>query len=225
MQTVFMVEDDDDIREMVLYALGSSGFLAEGFAEAGPFYDRLDTAMPDLVILDIMLPGASGTDILKTLRAGRKTAALPVIMLTAKGAEYDRIHGLDLGADDYITKPFSVMEVIARVRAVLRRSEAPAGTAAEVKTGDIVINTEKRTVTAAGEKCELTYKEFELLYYLMMNAGIVLTRDQLLDALWGYEYDGESRTVDMHVRSLRQKLGPAGQQIKTVRNIGYKIEE
>jgi two-component system alkaline phosphatase synthesis response regulator PhoP len=219
-----VVEDDDNIRDMVIYAMSSAGFEALGFADAGSFFAQTKTELPSLVLLDIMLPGDDGISILKKLRASNHTAKLPVIMLTAKGSELDRIKGLDLGADDYITKPFSVMEVIARVRAVLRRSE-PAekdDTQEKMEIGGVVLDAPRRAVLAGGREATLTYKEFELLRYLMMNEGIVLSRERLLDQVWGIDYGGESRTVDMHVKSLRQKLGEAGDIIKTVRNVGYK---
>ena len=224
MQKIFIVEDDDNIREMVLYALSSAGFEAEGFADGEAFWASTEKAIPSLLLLDIMLPGEDGIVLLKRLKQSLWHKTLPVIMLTAKGSEYDRIKGLDLGADDYITKPFSVLEVISRVRAVLRRcGTAKSNPALEI--GKISLNAEKRSVLAGGEEIQLTYKEFELLHYLMVNQGLVLTRDKLLEELWGFDFGGESRTVDMHIRSLRQKLGDCGAVIKTVRNVGYKIEE
>jgi two-component system alkaline phosphatase synthesis response regulator PhoP len=209
---------------MVIYAMSSASFEALGFADGGSFFARTRTALPSLVLLDIMLPGDDGLSILKKLKASNLTAKLPVIMLTAKGSEHDRIKGLDLGADDYITKPFSVMEVIDRVRAVLRRSESEGKghSSGEMEISGIVLDSPRRTVRAEGMEVTLTYKEFELLHYLMMNEGIVLSRERLLDQVWGVDYCGESRTVDMHVKSLRQKLGASGAVIKTVRNVGYK---
>ena len=226
MQKIFIVEDDDNIRDMVLYALSSADFAAEGFADGKSFWRSLEQTSPALLLLDIMLPGEDGITILKQLRQSPRYKSLPVIMLTAKGAEYDRIKGLDLGADDYITKPFSVLEVISRVRAVLRRCaniENPANNPT-LASGEISLNVNKRSVLAGGKETELTYKEFELLHYLMVNEGIVLTRNKLLEEVWGFDYNGESRTVDMHIRSLRQKLGDSSDVIKTVRNVGYKIE-
>jgi two-component system alkaline phosphatase synthesis response regulator PhoP len=219
-----VVEDDDNIRELVSYALTSAGFEALGFADGERFFAQTKTELPSLVLLDIMLPGDDGISILKRLKASDKTGRIPVIMLTAKSAEHDRIRGLDLGADDYITKPFSVMEAIARVRAVLRRSEAgeKKKTAEALEIAPVLLDIRKRTVRAEGRDVTLTYKEFELLHYLMMNEDIVLSRERLLDQVWGVDYCGESRTVDMHVKSLRQKLGEAGGIIKTVRNVGYK---
>jgi len=225
MQTtcIYAVEDDDNIREMLLYALSSSGFQARGFTDGGALFAAVAELAPDLILLDIMLPGDDGIVILKKMKSSRKTAKIPVIMLTAKGAEHDRIKGLDLGADDYIAKPFSVMEVLARVRAVLRRS-APTEPANELRIGALSLHTEKRQVLADGGEIVLTYKEFELLAALMRGAGIVLSRDQLLERVWGYDRTVESRTVDMHIRTLRQKLGGHSALIKTVRNVGYKIE-
>lgn len=219
-----MVEDDDNIRDMVIYAMSSASFEALGFAEGASFFAQTKTALPSLVLLDIMLPGDDGISILKKLRASSRTTKLPVIMLTAKGSEHDRIKGLDLGADDYITKPFSVMEVIARVRAVLRRSarDEKDMSSGEIEISGIVLDGPRRAVRAGDREVALTYKEFELLHYLMINEGIVLSRERLLDQVWGVDYRGESRTVDMHVKSLRQKLGASGAVIKTVRNVGYK---
>ena len=223
MQKICIVEDDDNIRDMVLYALSSAGFEAEGFADGESFWDSIEQTVPSLLLLDIMLPGEDGIAILKRLKQSPKYKALSVIMLTAKGTEYDRIKGLDLGADDYITKPFSVLEVISRVRAVLRRcGNAKSNSTLEI--GKILLDANKRSVLYGGKEAELTYKEFELLHYLMVNDGIVLTRDKLLLEVWGFDYNGESRTVDMHIRSLRQKLGDCSDAIKTVRNVGYKIE-
>jgi two-component system alkaline phosphatase synthesis response regulator PhoP len=223
MQKIFIIEDDDNIREMVLYALSGAGFEAEGFPSGEAFFARLLKDTPSLVLLDIMLPGEDGISILKKLKQAEKTKRVPVIMLTAKGAEIDRIKGLDLGADDYITKPFSVMETIARVKAVLRRCESDVDKSGEIKAGARTLQRDTRLVFAGDTEITLTYTEFELLYYLMKNEGIVLTRDTLLKQVWGFDYTGESRTVDMHIKSLRKKMGDAGGIIKTVRNVGYKI--
>ena len=223
MQKVFIAEDDDNIREMIVYALQSAGFEAVGFADGEALLALLQKEAPALILLDIMLPGEQGLSILKKLKQASKFKSIPVIMLTAKGAEYDRIKGLDLGADDYITKPFSVLEVISRIKAVLRRCESAAAAPAALEIGDITLHSDKRAVFARGIEVALTYKEFELLNYLMVNEDIVLTREKLLSGVWGYDYSGESRTVDMHIKSLRQKLGDAGDIIKTVRNVGYKI--
>jgi two-component system alkaline phosphatase synthesis response regulator PhoP len=222
---IFIVEDDDNIREIVSYALSSGGFQTEGFSDGRSFFGHLAGEHPSLVILDIMLPGDDGMMILKKLRRSETTKSIPVIMLTAKGSEFDRINGLDSGADDYITKPFSVLEVISRVKAVLRRCESESGTPSELRVGDIVLNDDRHKVTSSGENIVLTNKEYQLLRFLMLNEGIVLTRAKLLDSVWGFDYNGESRTIDMHIKSLRQKLKGSGDAIKTVRNVGYKIEE
>ncbi|MDR3088471.1 MAG: response regulator transcription factor [Desulfobulbaceae bacterium] len=220
---IYAVEDDDNIREMLIYALSSAGFQARGFAEGGALFPALEQLAPALILLDIMLPGADGIAILRKLKAADKTAPIPVIMLTAKSAEYDRIQGLDLGADDYISKPFSIMEVIARVRAVLRRTQPEERD--ELRCGGLRLCGDRRAVQADGAAIALTFREFELLAALMRGQGRVLSRDQLLEHVWGYDREVESRTVDMHIRSLRQKLGGCGVLIKTVRNVGYKIEE
>ncbi|MDR0963366.1 MAG: response regulator transcription factor [Clostridium sp.] len=225
MQRIDIVEDDDNIRELVAYALSQAGFDVEGYTENTTFESALREHTPDLILLDIMLPGKDGIEILRNIRQSAKTAKIPVIMMTAKGAEYDRIKGLDLGADDYMTKPFSVMELVARVKAVLRRTSNDTIASAEFHIGGLSVSNEKRMVTVNGEEIALTYKEFELLLFLCHNAGIVLTRDRILNTVWGYDYDGENRTVDMHIKTLRQKLGESGNYIKTVRNVGYKIEE
>lgn len=220
---VYIVEDDDSIRDMLLYMLSSAGFEVKGFVDSKAFYTGLRNGNPSLVLLDIMLPGEDGISILKKLRDKGTKNPVPVIMLTAKGSELDRIKGLDLGADDYITKPFSVMEVISRVKAVLRRSESREEKPSEIKTGNITLQNDRRIVLTGDQEINLTYKEFELLHYMMVNEGIVLSRDRLLDRVWGFDYSGESRTVDMHIKSLRHKLGKNGNTIKTVRNVGYKI--
>ncbi|MDR1070942.1 MAG: response regulator transcription factor [Gracilibacteraceae bacterium] len=224
MQPIYIVEDDDNLRELLCYALENAGFAVEGFPRAEEFYRRLKNGAPRLILLDIMLPGEDGLSILAALRRLEATKNLPVILLTAKGAEYDRIKGLDLGADDYVTKPFSVMELVARVRAVLRR--APETERGDIVTGGaLTLSAERHTVLADGEAVALTNKEFALLECLLRNAGLALTRDTLMERVWGFDFEGESRTVDMHIRSLRQKLGKAGEAIKTVRGIGYKLEE
>ena len=225
MQKIFVLEDDDNIREMLVYALEAADFSVTGCSDGEAFRHELEKDKADLLLLDIMLPGEDGLSILKWLKQSSKTKALPVIMLTAKGSEYDRVRGLDLGADDYITKPFSILEVLSRVRAVLRRCGGEKDAAhAAITIGDCSLNTGKRTVFVRGESVLLTYKEFELLHYFMLNEGIVLTRDCLLEKVWGFDYNGESRTVDVHIKSLRQKLGVGGLIIKTVRNVGYKLE-
>ena len=220
---IFCVEDDDGIRELMIYALGSAGFSAKGFADGVSFFSALEEEIPELVLLDIMLPGEDGISILKRLRGGELAAEVPVIMATARGTEYDKVIGLDLGADDYMAKPFGVMELISRVKALLRRAEG-LPEASVLSNGGIILDTDKRRVTAAGEPCELTFKEFELLRMLLLNQGIVLSRDKIMEQVWGFDYEGESRTVDMHIKTLRQKLGTDGRAIKTVRNVGYVID-
>jgi len=222
MRKIVIVEDDADIREIVLYALRSAGFEAQGFEKGAAFWPTLEKALPDLVLLDIMLPGEDGLSILKKLRGDTRTKALPVIMLTAKGSEFDKVKGLDLGADDYIAKPFGVMELISRVNALLRRTRQQTET---LTYQNIALDSARRTVLVDGKSVSLTYKEYELLHYLLLNAGLVMSRDKLMEAVWGWDFEGESRTLDMHVRTLRQKLGPAGAHIKTVRNVGYKLGE
>ncbi len=224
MPTVYCVEDDASIRELVLYALSAGGFEARGFEDGASMRAALEKETPDLLLLDIMLPDEDGLSILSRLRAAARTQRLPVIMLTAKGSEYDKVKGLDAGADDYVTKPFGVMELLSRVRAVLRRAgveERPE----RLSLGAIVMDTAAHTVTADGAEVTLTHKEYELLLTLMQNAGHVLSREQLMQKVWGYDFEGESRTVDVHVKTLRQKLGAGGAQIKTVRGAGYKLEE
>lgn len=219
---IYCVEDDRSIRELVIYTLKSIGYEAIGFDKAEPFYKELENKLPDLVLLDIMLPGEDGIKILKKLKASSKLRHIPVIMLTAKSAEYDKVLGLDSGADDYITKPFGIMEFLSRVKAVLRRS-GNVSNPSEISVGRLTMYIDKHVVIADGKEVALTFKEFELLKYLMENAGIVLTRDKLLEEVWGYEYEGETRTLDVHIRTLRQKLGEAGAVIETVRGVGYKI--
>lgn len=221
-QMIYCVEDDMNIRELVAYALKTSGFEAIGFENAQEFYKGLGENTPDLILLDIMLPDEDGISILKKLRNKAEYKETPVIMLTAKSAEYDKVKGLDIGADDYVTKPFGVMELISRIKAVLRRSQKKIATDM-LNFGDITVDIQKHEVIAGGEVVVLTYKEFELLTYLMKNRGIVLSRDKILEVIWNYDYEGESRTVDVHIGSLRQKLGKSGNMIETVRGIGYKI--
>ena len=223
MAEIFVIEDDDSIREMLEYALQGAGFEVFGFSDGDNALQILSQKMPELILLDIMLPGSDGLSILKKLKRSEHYQSIPIIMLTAKGSELDRIKGLDLGADDYITKPFSIMEVVARVKAVLRRCTKKAVVAEEYVVGQIVLHRKKRTVSNGQEEVLLTFKEFELLQYMMLNQGIVLNREQLLEAVWGYDYQGESRTVDMHIKTLRQKLQDTGDVIKTIRGVGYKI--
>lgn len=221
---IYLVEDDDSIRELVIYTLKNTGFDAKGFAAAGEFWEALKGETPDLALLDIMLPDEDGLSILKKLRAAGPTARMPVIMLTAKGSEYDKVLGLDSGADDYIPKPFGMMELVSRVRALLRRTE-PERKSGILQVGPVAVDLGRHTVRVSGAPVTLTFKEFELLVCLMENEGIVLTRDQLLSRIWGYDFDGETRTVDVHIRTLRQKLGVAGNYIETIRGVGYKMEE
>ena len=223
---IYYVEDDTSIRELVLYALKTAEFQVMGFENAASFYKRMKEQQPDLILLDIMLPDEDGVSILKKLKSRPDTENIPVIMMTAKSSEYDKVLGLDSGADDYITKPFGVMELISRVKAVIRRSDRSKGSAGEVlQIGELVLDEQKHEVYARGQEVSLTFKEFELLSYLMKNRGLVLSRDKILNTIWNYEYEGESRTVDVHIGSLRQKLGTCGDFIKTIRGIGYKIED
>lgn len=217
---IYLLEDDSNIRDFVLYALNGQDMEAEGFERPSEFWAALSRRMPDLLLLDIMLPEEDGMEILRKLRAKPDTRRLPVIMLTAKDTEFDRVLGLDEGADDYVAKPFSMLELVSRIRAVLRRS---GGTAADFRLGRLYISPEKHQVQVDGQDVALTLKEFELLRILLENRGRVLTRTQLQDHVWGYEFDGESRTVDVHIRTLRQKLGDCGEIIETVRGVGYKI--
>ena len=222
---IYLVEDDDSIRELVLYTLHTTGFEAEGFRNAADFWQALEKELPQLVLLDIMLPDEDGLHILKRLRAGAETADLPVMMLTAKSSEYDRVVGLDSGADDYMPKPFGMMELVSRVRALLRRAAKPATEDKLFTAGSLAVDVKRRAVTVDGEPVILTYKEFELLCYLLENRGVVLSRDQILTKIWDYNYSGETRTVDVHIRTLRQKLGNAGALIETVRGVGYRLAQ
>ena len=207
---IWCVEDDASILDIEVYTLQSTGFQAQGFADGGAFWSALESAreLPELVVLDVMLPGVDGVELLRRMRAAPATRSIPVVMATAKGAEYDKIQALDLGADYYLTKPFGVMELVSCVKAVLRRCARPA-----------------HTVSCDGQRVPLTYKEYELLRLLLSHPGMAFTRDQLMAQVWGTDYCGETRTVDMHIRTLRQKLGPYGSLIQTVRNVGYRLEE
>lgn len=225
MHTIYIVEDEENIREMIAYALNNSSFKAMAFADAKQLYAQLDENVPSLFLLDIMLEGEDGYTILETLRENEKTKDIPIIMLTAKSSEFDKVKGLDMGADDFITKPFGVMELISRVKAVLRRVPVKEEEESILRLGGIVMDLERRLTFVNGETVELTYKEFELLYYLLINKDIVLTRSKLMTEIWGFAFQGESRTVDVHIRSLRQKLKDEGKMIQTVRNVGYKIGE
>lgn len=219
---IFILEDDDSIRNFVVYALSASEFEAKGFSRPSELWAALENETPDLFLLDIMLPEEDGIEVLKKLRLKRETMNLPVIMLTAKDTEYDKVIGLDAGADDYISKPFGIMELIARIKAILRRSSKSEGNTV-FSFGELSIDEKAHTVHVSGESIILTLKEYELLLLLAKNAGTVMTRDVILEKIWGYDYDGENRTVDVHVRTLRQKLGDAGTLIDTVRGVGYKL--
>ncbi len=219
---IYFLEDDTSIRELVVYTLNSTGFEAEGFDKPSAFWLALEQKLPQLILLDIMLPEEDGLSVLSKLRTGMMTKKLPVIMLTAKGSEYDKVVGLDLGADDYIPKPFGMMELVARVRAMLRRT-APTDSTDEYAIKELYVNPSRHIVKVGDELITLTLKEFNLLCFLLSNSDIVFTRDQLLNEIWGYSFDGESRTVDVHIRSLRTKLGTSGDIIETIRGIGYKI--
>ena len=223
MALIYVVEDDVNIQEIEMFALKNSGYRVEGFGNAKDFFAKLSEKTPDLILLDVMLPDLDGLSILKKVRTVPDTKKTPVIFLSAKTSEIDKVKGLDMGADDYLAKPFGVMELISRVKALLRRSNA----ASEEKTlalGEIQIDNEKHCVYVGNRLCELTYKEFELLKMMMQNVGIVLTRDRIMDRVWGTDYEGESRTLDMHIKTLRKKLGEEGIRIKTVRNVGYVLE-
>ena len=221
---IYFVEDDDSIRELVLYTLNNAGYEACGFEKPSLFWGALKKETPRLILLDIMLPEEDGLSILKELRASAQTKKVPVMMLTAKGTEYDKVIGLDYGADDYLPKPFGMMELIARVKALLRRAEV-VDREKEYTIGELYVSPAKHIVRVGGKDVTLTLKEYEMLTLLVENQGIVFTRDQLLTKIWGYAFDGESRTVDVHIRSLRQKLAECGKLIETVRGIGYKIGE
>ncbi len=222
---IFCVEDDDDIRELMLYTLQSTGFEVKGFSNAEDMFTRIYSDMPKLIVLDIMLPGMDGIDILKKIREDSRTKSIPVMLATAKGTEFDKVYGLDIGADDYLVKPFGMMEMVARVKALLRRSSVPDCDTDKgvLHLGNITLDPIKRTVMSDGVSVTLTYKEFEMLRILMQEPERVFTRDNLLNTVWGYEFDGETRTVDVHMRSLRHKLGEGGSQIQTIRGVGYTI--
>ncbi len=220
---IFCVEDDQSIRDLMIYALNASGFEAKGFTNGMEFFDALQMENPDLIMLDIMLPGEDGITILKKLRGSTVTSNIPVIMATAKGTEYDKVIGLDLGADDYLAKPFGMMEMVSRVKAVLRRvtkNETPS----VLRVGKLELNKSNHTVFSDGERIELTLKEYEMLRLFMNHPGRVFTRDQLLEQIWNADYVGETRTVDVHIGTLRTKLGDCGEYIETVRGVGYRME-
>lgn len=222
MALIYIVEDDDSIREIEEYALKNVGHNVEGFPCAKDFFDGIEQKLPDLCLVDIMLPDEDGNEIVKKLRGKSQTKRLPIIMVTAKTTELDLVKGIENGADDYIKKPFSVMELISRVKALLRRVEPDMDQ--NIVLDDLVINDAKHVVTLGGNTIDLTYKEYELLAFLMRNIGIVLSRDVILEKVWGMSFEGESRTIDMHVKTLRHKLGDYGNRIRTVRNVGYVIE-
>ena len=219
---IYCVEDDASIRELVLYTLRASGFEARGFAESGAFWEAMCEHVPDLVLLDIMLPGEDGLEILKKLRSSPLTEQLPVILATARGSEYDKVVGLDTGADDYLAKPFGMMELVARVRAVLRRTETREENS-DYQLGALFVSPKRHVVKVDGEEVSLTNKEFELLCLLLEHQDMAMTRDAIMDGVWGQEFSRENRTLDVHVRTLRTKLGSAGHYIETVRGVGYKI--
>lgn len=219
---IYCVDDDNTIRDIEVYTLEQTGFSARGFADGKALFQALENEIPKLIVLDIMLPEMDGIEILKRLRSNTKYRDIPVIMATAKGTEMDKISGLNLGADDYLVKPFGVMEMVARVGAVLRRTEKKEENA--ITVGNITLNEAEHTVTVNGEKIELTHKEFDILLLFMKNKNIVFNREKLMSEVWGSDYIGESRTVDMHIKTLRQKLGTAGGQIKTVIGVGYRLE-
>ena len=218
---IYCVEDDSNIRELVIYTLENTGLKAKGFSNGAVFFQALAEEMPELILLDIMLPGEDGLKILKRLKSTNKTKDIPVIMVTAKGAEFDKVVGLDAGADDYITKPFGMMELVSRIKAVLRRTHKTEEIS-KFSVGDVSLDVLKHEVRVEGKLVTLTLKEFDVLEKLMHNQGIVLTREQLLGEIWGYNFDGETRTVDVHIRTLRQKLGEKGDIIETIRGVGYR---
>ena len=219
---IYCVEDDDNIRELVIYTLETTGLKARGFAEGSAFMEALAFDTPELILIDIMIPGDYGMEVLYKLLSSTKRYVIPVIMVTAKGTEYDKVIGLDSGADDYVTKPFGMMELVSRVKAVLRRA-GKVEDRIDMEMAGVRMDIKKHEVTVDGKQVALTLKEFELLEKLMRNQGIVLTRDQLLTEIWGYDFDGETRTVDVHIRTLRQKLGEKGEIIQTVRGVGYRV--
>ena len=220
---IWCVDDDNTIRDIEVYTLIKTGFEAKGFVDGISVLEALKNEKPELIVLDIMLPGKDGVDVLKEIRSNPDTRKIPVIMATAKGTEMDKIQGLDTGADDYLVKPFGVMEMVSRIKAVLRRCE-PDETVQELTVGDITLNNLRHTVTVKDERITLTFKEFELLKLFMTHPGVVYSRDKLLSEVWGGDYLGESRTVDMHIKTLRQKLGDAGKYIETVIGVGYRLE-
>ena len=220
---IWCVEDDSSIRDIEVYALTSIGFEARGFEDGDSFWNALQTERPDLVVMDVMLPGKDGVTLLKMMKSSKEFNQIPVIMATAKGSEYDKIQSLDMGADDYLVKPFGIMEMVSRVKAVLRRCK-PVKETKLLKLDGLVLNPDEHTVTIDGERVVLTFKEYELLHLFLSQPGTAFTREQLLASVWNTDYMGETRTVDMHIRTLRQKLGTYGHIIETVRNVGYRLE-
>ena len=221
---IFCVDDDNTIREIEVYTLLQTGFEAKGFADGETLFEALKAEKPDLIVLDIMLPGKDGMEILNEIRSNPETERIPIIMATAKGTEIDKIQGLDKGADDYLVKPFGTMEMVSRIKAVLRRCKREENTPDTLKIGGIVLKDNEHKVTVNGERISLTFKEYELLKTFMLNQGIVFTRDKLLSLVWGVDHAVESRTVDMHIKTLRQKLGEEGKHIETVIGVGYRME-
>lgn len=220
---IWYVEDDASIRDIALYALDSAGFATKGFEDGPSFWEALKKEKPELIVLDVMLPGMDGIELLEKMKESVEYSTIPVIMATAKGQEYDRIRGLELGADDYIVKPFSMLEMVSRVKAVLRRSQ-PRQVSRLLKVGGLVVNLDEHTVVVDGKRVQLTYKEFELLCIFLSHPGMVYTREQLFSQVWKMDYMGDSRTLDSHIRTLRQKLGDYGRRVETVRNVGYRWE-
>ena len=220
---IYLLEDEPSIRKLVVYTLNSAGFQTEGFASAAEFWKAMEQTLPRLCLLDIMLPDEDGLEVLKKLRASPRTDKLPVMMLTAKDTEYDKVVGLDLGADDYLPKPFGMMELIARVRSLLRRTESEEKSEEEYRIGKLFVSIPRHSVSIGDNLLTLTPKEFDVLVFLLRNPGIVLSRDPIMSGVWGYDFDGESRTVDVHIRTLRQKLESCGDLIETVRGVGYRI--
>lgn len=220
---IWCVEDDAGIRDIEIYALNATGFEAKGFEDGTSFWEALKTDRPELVLLDVMLPGVDGVELLRKMKGDPALQDIPVIMATAKGTEYDKVQSLDLGADDYLVKPFGILEMVSRVKAVLRRCQ-PKQSARVLQAGGLTVNLDERTVTADGKRITLTYKEFELLRLFLSRPGMAFTRDQLFNEVWGMDYCGDTRTLDMHIRTLRQKLGEYGRMIETIRNVGYRLE-
>lgn len=223
MALIYIVEDDTNIREIEVFSLKNSGYQVRDFSCAVDFFKGMEEKIPNLILLDVMLPDEDGLSIVKKVRSHLETRKIPIIMVTAKTTELDKVKGLDLGADDYMTKPFGVMELISRVKALLRRCEGTEGEKLYV-LGSLLLDIEKHSVSVEGERIDLTYKEYELLHLLMQNVGIVTKRETIMERVWGTDFEGESRTLDMHIKTLRQKLGEAGTRIKTIRNVGYRIE-